>query len=257
MTARTRRALHASLVVSVLAWGLAMGACAPHGAAPSAPRAAIVDQLAATDRNPAFVEDATRQLTEQGYHVDYYPPEAVTVDLYRRLPAMHYDLLILRSHASAFVGQPRAGVADTLSGHWAPSIFTNEPYSVAKYVDEQRLSHLIIESYTDQPITQTFFGITADFIAYDTQGRFDGTTVILMGCGGPASDQLASAFKARGAEHFVAWDSSVSAQHTDEVTDRLLSALVVSHRSVPVAVAYVMQQLGPDPAFGSKLVAFN
>ena len=86
--------LLAALVITVMAvWPH------PQGATPL--KAAIIDQLALTDPNPAFVKEATRELEDAGYRVDYVPPEAVTVDFYRALPKKGYHLIILRSHSSS------------------------------------------------------------------------------------------------------------------------------------------------------------
>jgi hypothetical protein len=115
-------ALVAALVVLlVLFW--------PSGGGPSGPRAAIVDQLALTDPNDQFVADATRELTDAGYAVDYFAGDEVNVDLYRRLPSLGYGFVLLRSHSAwdrTEVEIQRLAPA-SLMARWGS--FTNELYS--------------------------------------------------------------------------------------------------------------------------------
>src|SRR3972149_2554893 len=54
--------------------------------ADSGRRAVSVDQLSATPPTPAFAETVTPLLEADGYAVDYYSGDQVTVELYRDLP---------------------------------------------------------------------------------------------------------------------------------------------------------------------------
>ena len=257
---RRRRRRWLIAVGACLAFVLAVVAAAgvwwrPASGPPPLARAVIVDQLAKTDPNPTFVADATRQLESAGYAVDYVPADDVTVDFYRRLPAQGYTFVILRSHSSDYVSS-RNAVTGATTTKWSIGLFTNEPYSSETHVDEQRQKQLVIERYTDDTSGARFFGITATFIADSTQGRFHAATVVLMGCAGLKTDDLARAFQAKGVKDFVSWDLFVTAQHTDAATESLLNHLLGERQDLREAVANAMADTGPDPVYGATLVAY-
>jgi hypothetical protein len=205
------------------------------------PKAAIVDQLSLTYPSPTFVENATRTLEQAGYEVDYSPGEEVTVDLYRRLPSLGYKVIVLRVHSGVELDRPSEDVA----------LFSAEPYSPSKYVEEQRLGRVaLVYYYQGSP---QYFGVTPDFVRASMVGKFDGTTIILMGCDGLRNDATARAFVGKGAKAFVSWSGPVSASHTDEATERLLEHLVADKESAAEAVSRTATEVGPDPAFSSTL----
>lgn len=230
----------ASAAVAALLLGLP-------GSGGDGPRAAIVDQLQLTSPNPQFVADATQLLAENGYTVDYFPGEAVTVDFYRNLPKRRYDLLILRVHSTAQVSRGADEVRSV-------SLFTNEPYTKTGYYQEQVAGRIGFASYKDR--VEQYFGITSGFITDSMKGGFKGTTVIMMGCEGLVNEKAAEAFTRRGAKDFIGWDGLVSAEHTDEATLKLLQHLVVEGASADEAIARTMTEVGPDPDFGSQLLAW-
>src|SRR5207253_4757483 len=80
-------------VVAVLVVGAIVGAwwVWPSGGANGPPRAVIVDQLALTDENSVFVDEASQLLADAGYQVDYVPQTNVTVDFYRGLAKRGYS----------------------------------------------------------------------------------------------------------------------------------------------------------------------
>src|SRR5213079_2343009 len=87
----------AVLVVAVVAGVLWLW---PSGGQSGPPRAVIVDQLALTDENSAFVDQASQMLAGAGYQVDYVPQTNVTVDFYRGLAKRGYGFIVLRTHTS-------------------------------------------------------------------------------------------------------------------------------------------------------------
>jgi hypothetical protein len=87
-------------------------------------------------------------------------------------------------------------------------------------------------------------------------GDFDGATIVMMGCEGLLNDSTAKAFIKRGASSYISWDETVSATHTDAAGERLLELLVTDGLSPTDAAAETMKELGPDPAFGSTLLAY-
>ena len=219
------------------------------------PRAVLVDQLAATDPNADFVKEATRLLEAAGYVVDYIPAADVTVDSYRDLPERGYKFIILRSHSSDFVGE-RDAITGVVVRKWSIGLFTNEPYSKETHIEDQRAKRLAVEQYADVPAGERYFGITAEFIARSTRGRFAGATVVLMGCAGLKTDDLARAFVAKGVKNFVSWDLFVTARHTDAATANLLHNLFGLGLDLHEAVARTTIEVGPDPIFGAHLLTF-
>lgn len=223
---------------------------------PAQPRAVIIDQLAFTDPNPDFVKQAAQQLERAGYRVDYFQPQEVTVDFYRDLPKRGYAFVIIRSHATNTLGP--ADAAGDIASQSARSVglFTNELYRTDRYLADQYALRVTVDSYPNRAINARFFGITAGFVASSMRGRFKDATVILMGCSGLSPDDLAAAFVSRGVKEFVSWDKLVTAQHTDTATADLLRHLLGERLDLREAVVQTMADVGPDPTYGGKLLAY-
>jgi len=104
----------------------------------------------------------------------------------RRLQA-GYDLVILRVHST---------VNDDMV--W---LFTGEEYSQNMYL----LEHLADEVHPVRPSlgSQRLFAVGADFVNHFMKNRFRGSTVLVMGCDGITSTDLAQAFIDNGAELYV------------------------------------------------------
>lgn len=210
------------------------------------PRAVIVDQLSLTAPNAEFTRRATALLEQAGYIVDYVPGEKVDVDFYRKLPAYHYKFIVFRVHS------------DTLQAMWQGKqiddvvLFSSEVYDRNLYVRDQAANRLVVANYTYDP--QSYFGIAPDF--FDELGDFHSTTIVMMGCQGIQSEHAAQAFIDKGAKTYISWDQTVSANHTDDATEHLLQHMLVEKQSSTNAVAQTMAEVGPDPTYGSKLVAF-
>jgi hypothetical protein len=224
---------------------------------PSGPRAVIIDQLAHTDANPDFAKDATSVLESAGYRVDYYPSAAITVEFYRELPSRGYSFVLLRSHSTNFLTRPDENNPGETVVDKSVMLFTTEPYTVFAHGDEQRDRQIAVGSYPDHPDAGRYFLIQPEFVASRMHGHFKDATVVLMGCGGLSTPDLAEAFKGRGAKEFISWDASVTAAHTDEATRSLLGHLVRDGLTPDEAVAKTMEDVGPDPAFGARLVTFR
>jgi len=226
----------------VSAWFLFLQSDEPSGP----PKAAIVDQLSLTAPNPDFVEKATAQLEQAGYVVDYYPGEQVDVDFYRRLPVYDYKVVVFRVHADRLKAMWRGEEIDDVI------LFSSEPYDRQRYVHEQAQNKLVIARYSEGG--PGYFGIAPDF--FDALGDFDDTTIVMMGCEGLVSERAAQAFIDKGAKTYISWDETVSATHTDAATERLLQHLLIERKSPADAVAQTMAEVGPDPTYGSKLLAY-
>jgi len=248
-----RRVVVPALLVVVAALVAAAVVFGRSGGEPGPLRAAIVDQLELTVPNPEFVASGTSILEEAGYAVDYYPGKEVTVEFYRSLPARGYDLIILRTHSGLVAREDGPGFTDKAV------LFTANPYNPQtdlarlRVDDRPRLASVAYEVR----VPPFYLGIKPEFVAESMQGDFDGATVILMGCDLLRGKSMAEAFIQRGAGEVVGWDRSVTAEHTDAATERLLQHMVVDGLSTKEAVARTMQELGPDPAFDSQLLFYS
>ncbi len=203
------------------------------------PKAAIIDGLSLDFPNEDFIKKATDLLLETGYQVDVYNGSKVTVGLYEKLPKLGYDLIILRVHAAPM--DKGGGIA----------LFTSEPVNGSAYLVEQ-FANWVRRART---ITgdKRYFAITPEFVFERMSGEFEGTTIIVSSCFGMLDDVTGQAFLSKGASAYVGWDGYVSVNYTDIITLRVLEHLKAG-KSIEEAVKLVMEQEGPDPGFGSKLL---
>jgi len=209
-------------------------------------RAAIVDQVSLTFPNQTFIETATKMLEQANYSVDYYSGEKVTVNFFRNLSAQGYGLIVLRIHSSAASIEGKEFVETPVS------LFTCESYSTNKYVWEQLNEQLVIGSYS-MPQPPYYFGITPKFVTSSMNGRFQKTTVLMMGCEGLDNAEMAEAFTEKGAKTYVSWNGSVSESYADQATIQLLQYLVAEKQTIKQAVQNTLKKIGPDPACNNTL----
>lgn len=226
-------------------------------------KAAIVDQLSIRNPNQSFVERAMAILEDAGYTVDYYAGDEVTVEAYRNLAGHGYDLVLLRAHSAV----PRTDLS--LPAEIDPDIlqrimdrigddvllFTSEPYDENAYVDGQKALRLFPVVYAGDPASDSYFAVSSGFVR-SMSGRFDGATVVLMGCSGLATEKTAAAFVEKGADAVIGWSDTVSPEHTDAATERLLRLMLEEGLSPGEAVEKTAAELGPDPTFGAVLRSY-
>jgi len=212
----------------------------------SQPKAAIADPLSLTFPNQTFIETATNTLKQAGYTVDYYPGEEVNVEFYRNLPTHDYDIIILRVHSA--MAHPESQNPTHLA------LFTSEPYTTRKYVSEQLDSQLWRAVYFEGGLE--YFGIGPRFVSFSMKGRFNNTTVIMMGCEGLKYPVMAQAITNKGAKVYIGWDKEVSANHTDQATIHLLQNLLIKTQTIEQAVSETMKEVGPDPICKSVLTYY-
>ncbi|MGD0764745.1 MAG: hypothetical protein ABR978_00350 [Dehalococcoidia bacterium] len=221
-------------------------------------KAAIVDQLALSEPNPAFVQSATQVLQAAGYTVDYYPPEQVTVDFYRNLPAQKYGLILFRVHTARFTEdslkladpERRQTLLDAFD-HYV-FLFTSEIYDQSKYPDERQKLQLFAVHYLSGG-DQRYFGITPKFIESAMKGGFDNATIVMMGCDGLLFDNTAQTLVNKGAKAVIGWDSLVSSAHTDTATEHLLQHLITERLPLGQAVKTTMTEVGSEPDYNNSL----
>jgi hypothetical protein len=211
-----------------------------------------VDQIGPVAGSEDVVTRAGAILSLAGYRVDYVTPDAVTVDFYRRLPEKGYDVIIMRTHIATGgtsradgTNQPFRGVA----------IFTNEPYSTSKYVEQQRDGRLSLAANSYDPQSR-YFAFDQRFVEGEMQGRFDESLLVMMGCDGLATSILADAFVRRGAGNVVSWDATVTSSFSDAGMLRLLENFANIPDDPRQAVLRTAIEVGPDPVFGASLAMY-
>ena len=212
----------------------------------STPKIAIVDQLSVQWPDPAFNQTIQGLLTQTGLKVDYYPSEDVTVDFYRTLPLHNYKLIIFRVHSTS-----ETGFKDMPP--WVV-LFTSENYSNTAHISEQSDMRLVYVKFLN--VAQLYFGITPTFVQNSMEGRFNGTTIIAMGCEGLNQTAMADAFVQKGARAFISYNGPVSEVYTDNATVYLLRHLVTENQTIQDAVRQTMNDVGPDPQYKSVLMFY-
>jgi len=198
------------------------------------PRAALLDQLSRTIPDPSFNDSVRATLVAAGYSLDYYSPAQVTIGFLQSLPLKGYSLIVVRAHSGS------------------DEIYTSEQYTTSKYVFEQ-LTNQIVPVEVDNKV---YFSITKNFVQDSMRGRFQGSLIILMGCSGLFSPDMAQAFLAKGAKAVVGWSGAVNAGHTDSATETLLQYLAQGN-SLQDAVRLTSDKLGPDPVYGGHLAYYD
>ncbi|MGA2286587.1 MAG: hypothetical protein ABSG55_10000 [Dehalococcoidia bacterium] len=227
-------------------------------------RAAIVDQLSARIPNASFVDSATSMLEQAGYSVDYYDADKVTVDFFRDLPTHDYDLIILRAHSAiprkdlSLPSDVPQDVLDKIMVQIGDDVllFTSQPYDSTAYLDDQKALRLFPVVYTGDSMANAYFAVSSFFVKSSMRGRFNGTTIILMGCSSLASDKTAAALVDKGAKGVVGWSDMVSPEHTDQATAQLLQHLLKDKLPLAKAVDMTNSEVGQDPTYGSSMRAY-
>lgn len=203
----------------------------------------IVDSFYSS--SPSFTDQTVHFLVSSGMPVDVCKDENVSVELYRKLPAYGYSLIILRVHTGIY------GEGNTAT---STGLFTTEAYSPYAYFTEQLTKQICPGTIdSDGAAPKRYFAVTSLFVAMSMEGNFNGSVVVLSSCLGMWMNDLAEAFFQKGARAFIGWDEKVNLAHTDEACMLLLKALIQQRMTVSEAVEKVMTEVGPDQTYGSKL----
>jgi hypothetical protein len=203
-------------------------------------KAALIDALYSTHPNEEFTKSFDKSLLEAGFEVDIYQGRIVTVDFLKKL-ASGYKLIILRMHSA-------------LSTSNELYLFTAEPYSAAKYVQERNV-RLVKEAYASED-SESVFAVNWGFIKRLMTGKFDGALVIAMGCDGALDPLMAQEFINQGAVGFIAWNGPVLLSHSDNATLYLIQALYVEKLVLEEAVGKTTTQIGEDPHWDTVLKCY-
>ena len=243
----TRYLFTASLIVTLTAC-LLTSCGQPPGGDSSQPKAAIVDQLHLLEANPDFVIRTTTILESQGFKVDLWQGQQITVDFYQQLPKLGYKLIIFRVHSGLLLALVHAHEAVPSKTSY---LFTGETYTTTKYITEQlndKVSNALMSE--DYPLV---FAVNSGFIKDDTEGNFDNTAIIAMGCESLYFNDMAEAFTQKGASVYLGWSDVVSLEHTDNSTLNLLENLFSENTTIEQSMTQTMTEVGYDPYFNSYL----
>ena len=210
--------------------------------------AVVIDQLFPHEPNADLRAEIRRSLGEYGFDVVEYEGAQVNVGLYRSLGLEQCSVLFIRSHAGLLV------LEDEQPEHLT-ALFTNEPYSRFKYVDEQLRDRVLIV-HPFEGDRKLSFGVSPYFIAESVEGYLPSTVVIIAGCSCLDRTDLAKAFLGRGASVVLSWNGTVELDYLDAATVHLFRALFDEGLTVREAVENTMFECGPSPDYGARLTYF-
>lgn len=205
--------------------------------------AAIVDQIALTEPNPEFTEQALVYLTTAGFNVDVYEGEDITVEFFRTLPTKGYDLILFRIHSTNDI------LDEKLPGD-PVYLYTGERHDRYRYTYLQLTRQIMAGRVLYENDSQQLFIIGPRFVRESMEGRFDDTVLIIGGCDSLSTTGLADAFLERGAA-VIGWNGLVDLDHNDKALLNLLRLLTVEGLSLKQVVEGNRAEVGPDPTFGS------
>jgi len=214
-------------------------------------KVALIDQLSASYPNPSFKDEFVRIFKDAGFSSDTYGSAEANIDLYRNLPSLGYRAIVFRVHQSTPVeyllpnDRPITGPPVYL--------FTGEPYDEHKYVVEQ-LSDLIVPAREING-SKIYFAIGPQFVQ-SMSGKFQNTVIILAGCSGLYSADLADSFIIKGASVVIGWQRFVQMDYTDKAIIRLLKALVLERTTIFRGTVVMTSDVGLDPTYKSNLLCY-
>jgi hypothetical protein len=180
-----------------------------------------------------FISQVSSLANASGYTFSYYAFGQASVDFFRHLPEMGFSIVLLRAHTAD------GGTLLTTSENYSPYMSTADQLA-------NRLARVRVNG-----TFQDYFAVTPSFVT-NMCGRFPGTIVMSMGCGGPTVAQLADGFVHKGARAFIGWNNTVSLGSTDQAFVMLLQTLTRSE-TIGAALQHVATEVARDPVFPASL----
>ena len=239
------------------------------------PRAAIIDQLHDDIPSVYFQDKAAELLETGGYEVELFTTKELTVDFYKKLPSMNYELIVFRTHA---IGNDKPD--DSLKE--PVRLFTGEKYRDDKYITEQLsgqigkgapymssvldvsvdLSELNSSNNTsvEFDVTQSsevvdnsnpYFLIGSRYVDELMEGRFHDTILVLGGCSTLSSPTLANSLIKKGASSVIGWDALVGSVNNDRVMLAFLENYLINDMEIEDSVFAAREQM----YLGSEYIA--
>ena len=198
--------------------------------------AVIIDPI--NDKS-GFTSKSTQLLTENGYKVTVVSGGNVTIQYLKNLPENH-DIYIFRVHSTCINNRT-----------W---IFSGEKYRTESYPLMQ-LADLVHKA---KPSLESsyYFAVSPELIQQYNPDGFKNSIILMMGCEGLSSTDLAEAFCREGASTYVSWDGNVCLEHTDTAFLALLESICIENVSITESLSVVYSKIGNDPVYRSTLKAY-
>ncbi|MHC1627874.1 MAG: hypothetical protein ACXQTI_03475 [Candidatus Nezhaarchaeales archaeon] len=205
-------------------------------------KAAIIDGLSEDVPNPSLINEMSNLLKSSGYEVTVFNGSEVNVELFKNLPNMGFTLIIMRLHGGR-IRQP--------IGLFIGSGIFAEPFSEGKYEYEYYSGYFLKGvAYIGG---KEYFVITPAYVSEKFEGRFPGSTIIILSCYSMWDQVLASSLIEKGASIVVGIDHKVDVQYLDKVGLELVKQ-ISQGASIEEAVSKTMEKIGPDPSTGARLL---
>jgi hypothetical protein len=214
-------------------------------------KAALIDQLSTSYPNPSFTEEFIRMSEAVGLTPEIFTGSEVTLDLYKRIPSMGYRLIVFRVHQST-PAEVLLPLDHPVTGY-PVYLFTGEPYNENKYVIEQ-LTDLVVPAREING-SNIYFSIGPEFVQ-SMDGEFQNTVIVLAGCSGLYSAELADSFIIKGASVVLGWQRFVQMDYTDKAIDRLLRAILLEKITFYRSVLVMTSEVGRDPTYETNLLIY-
>ena len=204
--------------------------------------ALIIDGLSVEFNDRKFTNQIVQYFKTAGYAVEICNGTEVTVNTYRRMFNEKYKVIVLRVHSA-----PGDGIIVPKD---AIVFFTAEPTTIKKYFAEQLMGFVVKARTLTRG--ESFYAITPSFIR-NAPGKLENAVIIVLSCYGTLGGITVREFLDKGAMAYIGWDGEVSPEYMDKAGLFLVENLVKHHLSIEEAVRKTMEEIGPDPFFGSYL----
>jgi hypothetical protein len=169
------------------------------------------------------------------------------------------DQLSLYDNSTAFTDNMTATLN---SAGYHVDVYRDREITVGFYKNLPLLEHRLIifrvhsaPSHVEfMPNSPRYFAIGPDFIRKSMRGEFNDPIIIMSSCKILNESDLADALIDRGVKGVISWNDLVELNHTDRVVEVLIENLIMEEMTVKDAVEATMEEVGPDPYYGSSLV---
>ena len=239
-------------------------------------RAVIIDSLYDDVPSKYFHDQAKKYLTDAGYQVDLYITENATVNFFKKLPSMNYQIIVMRTHALEAETEEKPIM-----------IFTGEKYDEEKYVYEQlfgqlqRGTPLLDRTFSIQEeessgwiqVNETtrmmsspanlveekdeYFVVSPEMITNGMEGKFPNSTIFLGGCSTLKNPSMAESLIQKGASEIIGWDDLVSSSDNDRALLKLLEKTLAENMTTREALDEVMSDWKSNPKYESRMHYFS
>ncbi|MEM2149890.1 MAG: hypothetical protein QXO46_08490 [Nitrososphaerota archaeon] len=235
-----------SIIISgAIYYILIVGSSQPTQSKPTFLKAVIIDGLSEDAPNPKLISEMRRILESAGYTVIIFNGSNVNIELFKKLPTTSSSLIIMRLHGGR-IQQP--------IGLFIGSGIFAEPF------DENKYKYEYLSGYFLKGVAyvggKEYFVITPHYVSEKFEGKFPNSIVVVLSCYSMWDQVLASAFIERGASAFIGIDHKADINYLDKVGLELVK-LLSQKIDVEEAVSRVLEDIGPDPTTGAKILSYT